>query len=208
MDAQPHKTKLKDRVRIKDSVTQMYPMARAYMEGTVRKQMHDELGYPLIFVQWDQNHWAYSGEPDRWALEAHFDTVEGKVEEKDDKLIEALMQVLENHRKGNKEESQNVQDPLLRNDREPDPDDYYSVLTRAMDDASDGEAFVVIVARRDHMGEAEIIVPHMYAASKPNAEDAMLLLEAAMSDAGAQHHGRMVYEEIKRLRGDDGKAGS
>src|SRR3954467_9670267 len=97
-EKQPHRTKPRDRVRIKDDVTHMYPMARVYSEGVVGDRTHDNLGYPMIFIEWDKDHWAYSGEEDRWVLEAHFDKVEeSKMEEKPD-IVEALAKLLEQYR--------------------------------------------------------------------------------------------------------------
>jgi len=77
MERQQHKLKTNQRVRLKaDGQDALYPMACAGSEGWIRKQDTDPLGYPMVYIEWDKNHWAYNGEQDRWTFEAHFDPVE------------------------------------------------------------------------------------------------------------------------------------
>jgi hypothetical protein len=76
MTKQEHSTRINQRVRLKiDGQDRLYQSACAGAEGWVRKQDHDSLGYPRVFIEWDKDHWTFSGEPDRWALDAHFEPV-------------------------------------------------------------------------------------------------------------------------------------
>jgi hypothetical protein len=77
MQKQEHKVHENERVKLKsDGQDALYAFACAGSEGWVRKLDHDKLGYPMIFVEWDKDHWAYNGEPDKWVMEAHFDKIE------------------------------------------------------------------------------------------------------------------------------------
>lgn len=77
MENQPFQTSLNQYVRLKmDGQDALYPFAGAGSPGWVRKQQHDRLGYPQVFIEWDKNHWSYNGEPDKWAMEAHFEPLE------------------------------------------------------------------------------------------------------------------------------------
>ena len=184
-EKQEHRTKLNQRVRIKDTMTHLYPNARAYNEGFVRKQIHDDYGYPLIYVEWDKDHWAYSGEQDRVVLEAHFDPVEEDMSEEKDlrELMEALLERLN---------SGEASEP--KEDSHPDADDYTydKVLGRAMQDASEGEAYIVLVAAQESHGDTELLVPHIYLHSK--SDESALMLEAAVADHVAQTMIRLAQE--------------
>jgi hypothetical protein len=77
MERQKHKLRRNQRVRLKkEGQDALYEFAAAGSEGWVRDATHDKYGYPTVFIEWDRDHWTYNGEPDRWALEAHFDPVE------------------------------------------------------------------------------------------------------------------------------------
>src|SRR6266550_2150007 len=78
MDQQEHRTRKDQKVRLKSSGQDaLYSHAYAGSEGWVRDQKLDPLGYPLVFIEWDREHWADNGEPNKWAFEAHFEPVEG-----------------------------------------------------------------------------------------------------------------------------------
>src|SRR5690349_24834514 len=77
MQKQEHKVHENERVRLKSNGEDaLYAFACAGSEGWVRKLDHDSMGYPMVFIEWDKDHWAYNGEPDKWAFEAHFDKIE------------------------------------------------------------------------------------------------------------------------------------
>lgn len=205
---QEHRTKVNDRVRIKDSVTHMYPKARVYNEAIVRGRKHDEFGYPVIFVAWDQNHWAYSGEEDRWVMEAHFDLVEDSMaDKKNEDFIKGLAELFERW----KDDGPLDEDEADQTDPRPTQDPTYDeVLKAAMKDAGTGDAFIVLVARPEEFNGVNLVVPHVYMHSK--LDDAAMMLEATMADYAAQSHARLVIqlvEQTKRKeRKDDGSPSS
>jgi hypothetical protein len=190
---QEHRTEPEDRVRIKGDLTHMYKHARVYNEGVVKDKMHDDHGYPLIFIEWDKDHWAYSGEPDRWVLESHFDKVEEKMaaEDKPD-FMEALAKLMEQYRS---------KDNVNEDPRPTEAMGYDELLNKASDDARDGLAFIMIVASPESYRGSEMIIPHIYTESK--RLDAALLLDATAADYVAQSFARLMTEGIQALRDDE-----
>jgi hypothetical protein len=198
MAKQEHRTHVNSRVRIKDSVTHMYQNARAYGEAVVTRHKHDEFGYPLIFVEWDKDHWAYSGEKDGWTLEAHFDPLEDDEEmENSDELVKALADLVA---KFQEKEEPEVKE-LAKDPKDPRDDrgmTYDQVLNDAMDDARDAEAFIVLVAKPESFNESEFAVPHVYVHSK--RKDAALFLNAVMADVAAQTYAELVLSMIAEAK--------
>lgn len=193
---QEHRTQVHDRVRIKDTVTHMYPHARVWSEGTVMKRMHDHHGYPLIWIEWDKDHWAYSGEEDRWVLEAHFDVVENTMAEEDKPdFMDALWELMQQHRKDTGRE-----EPKPKDTRPTGPLSYEDILNKGYDAAEKGEAFILVVASPEVFNETEVVIPRIYLHSKN--DPSALLLDAAVADYVAQAMGRLIQRQ------DDGSASS
>ena len=196
---QEYRTKPNGRVRIKSDMTHMYRNARAYNEAIVRAQAHDDMGYPLIYVEWDRNHWAYSGEDDGWAIEAHFDPVEEDMPEDKD-LLKALAALVQNFQGEEKAEEKSEPEP------EKDDQGYEETLKQAVSEAYKADAFVILVASPEESpGGVKLIVPHVYMHSK--RDDAALILDATMADASAQAYARLVLELIAKAK-RDGQASS
>lgn len=200
MQKQAHQIGLHDRVRIKDSVTHMYPYARAHNEGIVKVRTHDSMGYPLIFIEWDKDHWAYSGEPDRWVMEAHFDKVENKMDEKDKPdFMEALAELVARFQTEKREEKVEEK-PEVKDTRPTDDLTYEDILDKGYEAASEGEAFILIVASPESFQGTELVIPRIYMHSKDDAS--ALLLDAAVADYVAQTMSRLVQKV------QDGQAGA
>jgi hypothetical protein len=197
---QEHRTKRGDRVRIKDDVTHMYQMARVYNEAIVKKITHDHLGYPAIYVEWDRDHWAYSGEEDGWVLEAHFDLVEEDMPDNNEEFIQGLADLLNQWQSNREPDKTPALDP--RSDK-PYDDSYEGLLAAAEKDAREGEAFIVIVAKTERSGGVELIAPRVYMDNKTS--DAGLVCEAAMADLVAHSYARLISRVAKD---ENGQAGS
>jgi hypothetical protein len=149
---QEHRTKKDQRVVIKDSATHMYPMARAYNEGWVRRQQHDHLGYPLVYVEWDKDHWAYSGEEDRWVLEAHFDPVEDSMaDDKYNNLLKALADVVAQAQSDEAPKSEAVPDELEEKELNGHEVTIPILFIHSKDDKS---ALLVDAAAADHVAHS------------------------------------------------------
>lgn len=190
---QEHRIGLHDRVRIKDTVTHMYPYARVWSEGVVLKRMHDNMGYPLIWIQWDKDHWAYSGEEDRWVLEAHFDKVENNMAEEDKPdFLEAIADLVERYRRDGMPDSALEEDASKVDPRPTGPLTYKDILDKGAEAAAEGEAFVLLVATPETYQGTELVIPRVYMHSKNDAS--ALLLDAAMADYVSQAMARLVQK--------------
>lgn len=184
----------------------MYKNARAFNEAVVRGRKHDEFGYPLIFVAWDHNHWAYSGEDDRWVLEAHFDLV-GDMADKDknEDFIKQLGELFK--RWESDDEPQDEDEPVEANGgTHVDEAPYEDTLEMAIKDARNGEAFIIMVARKEEYGGMSLVVPHIYMHSK--RDDAALMLESTTADLAAQSHARLSAQLIDAAKRDNGPSSS
>lgn len=197
MDKPKFLTDVGDRVRIKDSVTHMYQNARVYNEAVVRARTRDNLGYPHVYVEWDKDHWAYSGEEDGWTFESHFDLVEEKMEDRQDDLLAALTKLVQSFSGG--DAGENVRKVIEDEEDESDLT-YEQVLKNAFNDAIKGDAFIVLVALPAKFGERELLVPHIYVHSK--RDDASLMLDATMADAASQAHASLVLKLIESAKAD------
>lgn len=218
MQVDPFITKTNQRVEIKPDVTGIYPKARAFMQGWVRAQKRDDLGYPMIYVEWDKTHWAYSGEADGWTMEAHFNLVEEPiVEEKkklpeglEDALFNAMSRALEAYGDKDQPAEESTSDDAGPNAEtfglnrdlsvsDSEPPTYQQMLQEAFEAASNAEAFYMVVATKHNAGNTnEIIMPHFF--SQYQREDAMILLEATLSDLGAQAHAAEAFRRIQEIR--------
>jgi hypothetical protein len=190
---QEHRTRPQQRVRIKGDLTHMYEHARAFNEGTVRRQLHDEFGYPLILVEWDKEHWAYSGQPDGLYLEAHFDPVEEKMADKQEDFLAAIANLVEQFQ--NQNEGEEKPDP--RPTKEPK---YKDILEKAVEAAEEGEAFLIFVVTPDESLDKGIMFPAIFADSKSDA--AALALDATAADYVASSVLRLVQHRIVEGHGD------
>lgn len=50
----------------------VYSKATAGALATVQEVKEDEFGFPLVYVEWEKNHWAYAGQADGWTFANHF----------------------------------------------------------------------------------------------------------------------------------------
>lgn len=171
----------------------MYPMARAYNEGWVRRQQHDHLGYPLIYVEWDKDHWAYSGEEDRWVLEAHFDPVEDSMaEDKYNNLLKALADVVAKAQSDEAPKSEPVPDDLEEKDKELT---YEYVLQRGFEAAAKGSGYLLFVAHKEELQGQEVVIPILFMHSKD--DEGALLVDTAAADHVAHVAQRMIQDALR-----------
>jgi len=199
MEVQPFRIPLKSRVEIKDEVTEVYPLARAYMQGWIRDHRHDRLGYPEVWIEWDKKHWAYNGEKDGWTFESHFNLVEDKSmadsNEADDLLarLRKAVEALEGDPSRGAEESKPSAPEDLIGASEPELPSYEEHLTDALSAATEAEAFFLIALR-----PVDIHGRHGYSAEvyQSYREDpkSLLLLGTQISALGATLHEHCALE--------------
>jgi hypothetical protein len=74
-----NKIKLDSYVELKENFadTDLYRNVDAGATGWVKDSKIDE-GFPMIFIEWDENNPKYAGEKDKWVYESHFKVLDDK----------------------------------------------------------------------------------------------------------------------------------
>lgn len=202
------KFKAAQRVRLKHDVAELYRRAFGGSEGFVRGRKKDSVGFPMILVEWDKDHWTYNGEEDMWTFEEHFEAVEEltmpSINNDDDNLADALINFLKNW----KDESG---EPDHEDDSHEDTEQqYYATAREATESVEDGEAFMIFTVKRqqtspDHP-EQFILVPEIFSAYQ--TEEAGLLLETQLSQVAAvtqqEMAGALLAQIMQRRRENGG----
>lgn len=68
-----NKIKIGSYVQLKEGFdqTDLYRLVEAGATGWVKEAKIDD-GFPMIFIEWDENSPKYAGEKDKWVFESHF----------------------------------------------------------------------------------------------------------------------------------------
>lgn len=210
MQKQEHKLKKRQRVRLKsDGQDALYAAACAGSEGWVKNLQHDEYGYPMVYIKWDREHWAYNGEADRWALEAHFEPVEEEMSEKknDKDLAESLIGFLQNWKQ--EDEDPPADDPNTDVDIESgeseylNPEQYAEAVDRAAKIAAAADSFILIATRRKaiaELGDAAVLEP--IAANGYQSEEGGIICEIQLGDFASYSHKSLAAEKIEQILKD------
>lgn len=223
----------RSRVRLKDGINPEFynGLAKVGNVGVITGHRRDKLGFPEIFIKWDQEHWAYNQQSDCWTYENHFELVEvPKVNDKEKReiLAQAASAFADQMAKviGLPETSQNAStesvpenmaDPRLVNSSYEDPpyanreERYAAQRDRAIEllRQEGTESFVVTtIRRRSHPDalEGELLSSAAHDSLSPEAE---LANGAQLASLAAQfHEGAVIlqlYTLADRKHGDDGK---
>lgn len=195
MENQPHTTRINQYVRLKlDGQDSLYQFAYAGAPGWVRGQDHDRLGYPQVFIEWDKNHWSYQGEPDKWALEAHFEPMEENVSQmpqNPEELMALFQKFLESQQPAGSDDK-----PTPAQTQE---DDLKARWDKALADTQvllgESDSFIAItVTRADRPGQPSVFVPRIVNFYK-NAESG-LLAELQLSKLAAMSHEEVIMDKV------------
>lgn len=60
------------RIELLAEMQHLYEDAIAGSRGWAKDVKTDHLGFPLVFVEWDRDHWKYTGQEDGWTFQSHF----------------------------------------------------------------------------------------------------------------------------------------
>lgn len=196
MTKREHKLRLEQRVKLKsDGQDALYAYAGAGSEGWVRQRDHDRLGVPMVFIEWDKDHWTFNGEPDLWTFEDHFIPAEEAMADKSYNLQDQVAEFLE-WKKAKEAAEGTVSEPDI--DKE-----YLLQLEAAYETAKTASAFLLI-AVEDLPGR----VGASYSPKVVNFyknRDAGLVLESQLSSLAASSHQSLALEEIHRNLGLEDK---
>jgi hypothetical protein len=210
METQEYRIEIDQRVRLKsDGQDALYQRAYAGSEGWARKHKKDEFGYPMIYVEWDKNHWAYNGEKDRWALEAHFDPVEeSKVSETPtpqgdpdfNKFMEFMYTQFQQQAKDHQPDAP-VEE--VADTDEGTEDEFQAAAQEAGERAGKSESFLLITASYEQAGEEQVLVPRVMQCYK--TDESALLLEMQLPHLAMTAHQQLAIQEIHRKMKEKGE---
>lgn len=176
---------LHSRVALKDGADSVYAFALPGSQGWVRDHKKDEDEFPLVFVEWDKDHWRFNNQPDGWTFASHFKIV-GDPELPTDPVEALTMPVV---------------DLSLVPPSDEQVEDYIEALTEAMDAASESEGFMILTVRRMPNPEnpsEHIFMPQIYTHSV--SQEASLLLDIQLAECAASNYEEMIATIIERLR--------
>lgn len=172
MERQQHKLKTNQRVRLKaDGQDALYPMACAGSEGWIRKQDTDPHGYPMVYIEWDKNHWAYNGEQDRWTFEAHFDPVEeNNMSDQQGSTpppeFVNFMSTLWQQFQASQQEQPKAEEPPPLNETEAEKDEhtgplasdeqFAEAITKSLEIAKNSDGFILITVDRESLPDTSV----------------------------------------------------
>lgn len=194
---QKHRLKKGQRIRLKgDGQDAVYELAQAGSEGWVKELTFDEVGFPMILVHWDTEHWTYNGEDDVITFEDHFEVVEEEEDsmgEKNTEGNEFLSWVLgqlgldEDEARAEFEASQSEEES--ETELEKELNDFY-------DACRDGEAFIGLVLHREPVSEGvHKLSPELFQAS--HSSRGSLLSQMFLSQTSAQLHEALVTSVLR-----------
>jgi hypothetical protein len=172
------------RIALKDGMDKVYVYALPQAEGWVRDHKVDNDGFPLVYVEWDKDHWRYNGQKDGWTFQEHFDVKERAENTTEPKpsLEDFLAQM-----KGD--------DPPQITDEQAE--EFFDELSEAFEHASEGEGYFVIAVRRKKIDGADVLYPEIFAGSL--SEEAGLLMDAQIAQIAAASYQEMMMKMVNTV---------
>lgn len=189
------KLPVNSRVRLKDDRADVYTFAVAGSEGIVRARRPDDMGaFPMVYIEWDHEHWTYNGESNGWTFEDHFELVENNMPEKPDRdealrtAAEAILAAIGDDQDNSSEPeeeapAQDEEEPAFQHSP-----DYEGIVEKALDFlTTSAEAFIIIgVEKIDHPFRQDdddvadhVLVPRVYSSYRD--DEAGILVETQMA---------------------------
>lgn len=164
-----------------------YSWAAAGAEGWVKDLATDRVGFPMVYIAWDKDHWTFNGEENQWTLEDHFEPVEEEMADKDQS--ELFKQFLEWQAK----QGDAPEDTTSKKDEE-----YAERVAAGKKAALGADAFLIIAIEVDKTGERPVYNPIVYTSYKD--EPAGLLLESQLGVLAATAFQSLTIAEIERRK--------
>lgn len=222
MDKQKHRTHKNQRVRLKgEGQDQLYTNACAGSEGWVRNTDFDTQGYPMIYIEWDKDHWAYNGESDRWAFEAHYDIIEDNRmadtdkpdKNSDDDFMAFMHKAFEDYKGQSASADPEIPEPphntevtILdgeHGDGAPSPEQFESEVDRASALLRQADSFIVIAAIRKDVSGIDVPVMAPVIANSYQSVEGGLLAELQLSRMATYSHEELIVQAIRDTVAED-----
>lgn len=211
-----HSIEIDQYVRLKpNGEDALYQAACAGSPGWVRKHDHDKIGWPMVWIEWDKDHWSYNGEEDKWAIEAHFEPVEEDMSDTPPQLPpgmtpEKMMEMFAEFVKTKTEQGEDPVAPapdVVPAESEPDlqeiaREEYVKLANAVHEQILTADSFLVVLIDRQQPEDSPVpmLIPraaHMY-----QSPEGGYLLEAQLSKLAAMAHEGNAVELIERALTD------
>lgn len=195
-----------DHVRLRDERADVYTLVYGGAEGWVRDRRIDRLGdFPMVYIQWDQEHWTYNGQPDMWTYEVHFDKIEDEdqtMSEPSNDDVRTALDVLSKRLLGESPSEQQSEGERRAEAVTPeDHQQFERVLERAIAMVKDSDAFLIAcVSKEDTPGDSPLkfaLTPAVF--SYALSPESAVLIDAQLSEIIAQSHQRLAFDQIHRI---------
>lgn len=200
MENRPHKYDKNQRVRLLGAPSNLYPLAAVGSEGWIRNLNHDNFGYPIVFIEWDKDHWTYNGEHDEWTLEDHFEAIEKETmrnhdpRERANDILEQLLSEASAAEPAKESKGRNMIRAFMESVQWPPRDKLAETLSKAALQAADDESFLLITIHKDEEGN---LIPTM--ASCFCTPESAILLEAQLTRLAAIAHADVAGHMINAI---------
>lgn len=180
------------RVELIPEMAGVYKKAVPGAVGEVIAKKVDE-GFAMVYIEWDESHWRYNGEPDGWTFESHFTPTEKT----------NIFEALEDPKAFADNLAERVTElSLVEGESEEERDEalevYLDQLNEVVSLLSESNGFIVLAARDEvhpKDPEKQIIVPYVFG-SFLNQETA-LLLETQVIQVGGQTQIEMAQKILR-----------
>lgn len=207
----PHKYEVGQRVRLKgNGQDRLYPAACAYSEGWVRKLDHDRFGFPMVFIEWDEDHWTYNGENNQWTFEDHFEPVEEDMAEKKEEQADALRAFAKAFGidlDGDSEEVTEEEKTPVRIDIEeggyPSQEHYLKTLDAAIQQARQAQGFLLITLAQQQHPELNVPVMIPTVINSYQSAEVAILLESQLPKIAAMAHAELAQRVLMDIHDQD-----
>jgi hypothetical protein len=202
VEPQKHRFRKGQRIKLKSTGEDaLYAFAAAGSPGWVRRKDFDNMGYPTIYVEWDKDHWSYNKEPDKWALEAHFEPDEESDMAAGDedfmKRFKNADEFADAFRAFLASQGENP-DEVLDEEKQVEAA-YESAAEDALELLGSADAFVLVVAKELEPGKYVPAVLQYY-----KSEQTGLVVEMQLSKLAAMTHQEIAIERLHAMTDDKG----
>jgi hypothetical protein len=173
------------RVALKPDFEDVYTHAVSGSEGFVRDRKVDDDGFPLVLIEWDQEHWRFNGQPDGWTFESHFKLSEKQKPRRKKRAPASNEDLITSFDDDGLEEEEKM-------------DEFLDNLGDAMESASEGEGFMIISIRREEVpGDPEkfALIPEIFTSTI--TEEANILLDAQISQCASAVYQEMMMKMVE-----------
>ncbi len=175
------------KVELLAGVEGVYKKAIAGAQGLVTDTRIDE-GFPIVYVEWDREHFRYTGEDDCWTFAQHFQPIEPDID---------LFEFLENPERFLEKIFARVKD---EEDQDELIEGFIASLTKTLNVLADSDGFLVVATKIEAdptNPERSLVVPHVYSGFL--SERAMAIIEAQVVQLAAMSHQEMALGILSQL---------